>query len=320
MPDEPSQVAADPQSEAEQASQPASETEKRDTEHNWFNRTIRGVASAVKGAVLALDEPEDKEAETPPEPQPETPAQISEAEAAERERRAAQSERDRITAQTRWDQAISAADQDDPRLLTELAEAGNQRAERELERRGLTYELGQVRASTLRAADHVQAQDGLIKTVAAAFDEAVLNPLLAALPEDEQRAILGESGIAGMDGRKAAAEAAVNAIRRRAVSDAISDERVARALLAPDSAFRKALLANPTSNKSLRALFRGELDEPELLRGLEAGYGGETEAVVMNTAIRRAARATEERAPAERAAGAGRSRRDQNRDALEDDE
>lgn len=313
------EVAEGQQTDSSVASQAPDSGSRSEREHNWFNAAIRKGAAFLRGAAFDLDEPEDKA----PEPVEETPAEqpgtITEAEAAERERRAAQSERDRVQAQQRWDEAIEAADREDPTLLTRLAEQGNARAERELERRGLTYELGQVRGTALRQADHTEAQDTLIKTVAGAFDEAVLNPLLSALPEDEQKKILGD-GIAGMNGRKTAAEAAVTAIRRRAVVDAFSDERVARQLLGPDSAFRKALLSNPTTNKTLRALFRGELDEPELNRGLEAGYGGERENDVMNAAIRRSARAAEDRAPSERAAGAGRGRRDQNRDTLEDDE
>ena len=314
-----SEVAEQASGSPEQPSAPPSADEKRAGEHSWFNRTIRGVASAVRGAVLALDQPDEQEAEKPAEETPEQPTGITEAEAAERERRAAQSGRDRALAQLRWDEAISAADQEDPRLLTELAEQGNARAERELERRGLTYELGQVRATSLREADRASAQDGLIKTVAAAFDEAVLNPLLSALPEDEQKRILGD-GVAGMDGRKSAAEAAVKAIRRRVATDLLNDPKVVRELLGTDSAFRKELLRNPTSNKSLRSMFRGELDEPELLRGLEAEYGGQREHDDMNGRLRAAAAASQDRAPSERAAGAGRGPRDQHRDALEDDE
>jgi len=316
--DDPTAVAAGQPTETPDEQTPGSAS-KGESEGSWFNRAIRGVAGALRGTSFSLDEPEDAAPEAVEETPAEQPTTITEAEAAERERRAAQSERDRVEAQRRWDEAIEAADREDPRLLTQLAEQGNARAERELERRGLTYELGQVRGTHLRQADHTEAQDGLIRTVAGAFDAAVLDPLLSALPKDEMQKIVGD-GLTGMEGRKAAAEAAVTAIRRRAVTDAMGDERIARQLLGPDSAFRKALLANPTTNKTLRALFRGELDEPELNRGLEAGWGGERESDVMNNAIRRAASSSLDRAPAERAAGAGRGRRYQNRDALEDDE
>lgn len=302
------------------AEEPSASVAEQESENGFMNRLIRGV-----GRIFQADDEDsagDREQEAEPQATQPKVVTLTEDELNERVNRQAQAEADRRETARAWDHALRAADAEDYGPLAELAASGNRKAERELAKRGATSELGEARGRAVQTEEQTDAERERLTVIAGGFDEALLAPLLAAVSDEARDKILGD-GIAGLEGRKSAAEQAIAAIRSEARKEAatklLDDEKFVKDLLG-DTTFRQQLLKNPVTNKQLRAFFRGELDEPDLIPGSGRGQGGERENDVMNDGIRAAWLGADSRADDERAAGAGaRTRGGSNRDLLDDD-
>lgn len=321
-----------PEGTGEQASQDvaqeeagASVAQERDSESSVMNRLIRG-AGRVVGSIFGNEDDsarDDAEQEAKPEAtaQPKPQVDLNDpAVQAEIDRRA-QSLKDREVTRLRRESAAKAADDGDPARLVELAESGNEGdvayAERELARRGFTYEAGQVTAKRVQAEQSTEEQQAVGSQIAATlvphFDQAVLEPVLKAAPKEFQDRVIAE-GIEGLDGRTKAVTEAIEAIKADAEKQTavklLSDEKFVARMLKTEG-FRKGLITDPVANKQLRAYFRGELDEPDLNPGVGRGGGLERENDVMNAEIRAAAGLAVDRTATGRRA---------ERDAPDDDE
>lgn len=277
----------------------ASGADGRESESNFFNRAIRSVA----GLFGARDEASDADAGEPAEAETPTTqaAPKSEAEIREEARREAQSLKDREVRDFRRTWALERAEQGDLDALVELAtkygDAGF--AKQELAKHGAVYEAGQV---TLRETEEQQAGQQAEEQMTQAanalvpyFDQAVLKPVLDAVPDDATRQALIALTAGSIDGRTQAVTKALDAIRADAADKLLSDEKFVRRMLGRE-AFRKGLITEPVANKQLRAYFRGELDETDLNPGVGRGGGLERESDVMNAQIRAAAGIADARA------------------------
>lgn len=237
--------------------------------------------------------------------------------------RAVQSRSDQLLARQQRDWAKSRADEGDLLPIRQLAEKGDPWAKQQLAEREDTWALGEIAQKELR--EQQARENDPLPHIAAGFDQSVLHPLLGALPKEDEERIVG-SGIVGLDGRKTAVEQSIAALKRHAADEAlaraVTDESFAKKILAEGSALRRALLTNPTMNKQLRSIFRGDLDEPDLNPGSGPGRAGGRESDVMNDAIRQSYFGSLDRADDERAAmaPAGQNGRAANRDLLDDDE
>jgi hypothetical protein len=114
--------------------------------------------------------------------------------------------------------------------------------------------------------------------VISAYDEQVLTPVIAALPEKEREALI-EAGIVGLDGRGAAVSKAIEVIKR-------SEFERGKTEGAKDA--EQKLRKNPAALKQVLVGEREDRDEPDL-----APAGGAPAAKVDgNTALRNLYRAT----------------------------
>lgn len=294
----------------------------QEAESSFFNRMIRGLAGVVGGGRDPEPSEPAAEQETPPAPTPDAASQQPVDVTQTPEFRAAvQAAKDRELVRERRDFARGRADQGDLEPIRALAEKGDQWALRELEKNGDTWALGEITAKQLR--EQQARENDPAPTLATAFDQSVLWPVLEALPlEDEQR-IVGQ-GIQGFDGRQKAITEAVASLKKHAAVDALvkslEDEGYVRKALESEP-YRNAILKHPVLGKQLLARHRGEFDEPDLAPGYGPGRGGQRESDVMNQMIRDLAQGAEVRGPRERAAGAGaRNGRAVNLDVLDDDD
>lgn len=296
----------------------------RETESGLMNRLIRGVGGIFGRVSDPSAEPEEQAAASEATPEPDKVV-LTRAELDAREREW-QSRKDREVAQTRVqltrEHAREQAEQGNLEPVRRLAEQGDRWAHNALVESGDAWTLGEneiKRAQAEQAAESVGAQ---VTGVALHFDQAYLEPLLAALPDQAEAARLRAATI-GIDGRAQTTQTVLKSLEQHwkaeGVRTALDDETFVKSLFGSE-AFRRALVASPVPNKQLRALFRGDLNEPDLNPGSGPGRGGDTESAVMNDAIRDAWRGADARAPIERAAGAGSSNgRGAHRDTLGDD-
>ncbi|HKE13847.1 MAG TPA: hypothetical protein VKB80_03205 [Kofleriaceae bacterium] len=291
--------------ETEQAPRPSEESSSQEeaaaasgadeeTESGFFNRALRG----MRGWLGARDEDASRPAEEqPPPPSKETtpPApEVAEPEtytvtAAELQR-LVQSQKDRELAAERRRFALERAEQGDVGPIRQMAERGDGWARQQLAERGETWALGEIAQADYQR----QAQAALdpIPHVAATLDQAMLHPILGALPLEEEQRIVGK-GIVGPEGRQAAITESIKVIQREArhqgaedaVTKALSDAPFVSRLLKSE-AFRQALLKDKVASKQFRAYFRGELDEPDLNPAAGAGASRQAENEFMNNLLR----------------------------------
>lgn len=321
---------AQPPTEAQDAAADAAAASDRaqEAESSFFNRMIRGLAGVVRGgrdadaSAPAAEPPSDAAAPTTDpgsQPPPAQPEQITLSRDAFD--RAVQSRSDQILARHQRDWAKERADAGDLAPIRTLAEKGDPWAQRQLAENGDTWALGEIKQRELQEQQAREADP--LPIIATSFDQAILHPLLGALPKEDEERIVGQ-GLVGLDGRQQAVTQAIASLKQHAAAEALTkaldDEPYVTRMLGASAAFRRAILGHPVLSKQLRALFRGELDEPDLAPGLGPGGGGARENDVMNDFIRGLARQAEARGPTERAAGAGaRNGRAVNLDALDDD-
>lgn len=257
---------ADGQVEAGADRVSSEQTEREGASPSWFQGLIgrftgRGVedqaGEADPGGVQEPDQPT-----TEPERLTLTQAELDERVNAEANRR---------EAKRQWEGALEAADAGDTRQLRVMAARGHGPAQRELARRGETYELGEARAAELEQQASAEAAVGEYKAIGNLHDKHTLEPLLAGLPEAERGKVIaaGDAFTDGFQNRQAIVEAAVKAHQRLAV-DKAKDE------LRKDPVFRKEVLIG----------FRGtpEHQEPDLIEAVAAS--GATD---MDSRIRQAA-------------------------------
>src|SRR5262245_20200039 len=262
-----------------------------------MNRFLRGLgwgrdAEPSEEPAAETETPETPESPPAPEPAPVVPPVDDRVTLTQDElRRLVQSQKDKELVQERRRDALERAESGDILPIRSLAEKGDGWARQQLAERGETWALGEIaQAEELRRRTQ-EAGTQALPAIAATFDQAVMWPLLGALPVEEEKRIVGEGGIVGMDGRKSAVEESIRVIRRDAakeaaegaVTKALSDGAfVAELLKSP--AFREALLKVPASNKALRAHFRGDLEEGDLAPS--ASSSRRREADYMNDLLR----------------------------------
>lgn len=250
--------AQDQDADAEERASAASPPRREPADHGLMNRFLRGLGFGGRDEDASDEAPPEQAAATPaPAPAEPEPERVTMT--AEEFRRAVQSAKDRELVQERRADAAARADAGDLAPIRTLAEKGDPWAKHQLAERGETWALGEIAqaeeiARAKREADPVPA-------IATSFDQTVIWPLLAALPEAEEKRIVG-SGIVGMAGRRAAVEDAIGVVRREAVTSALSDAAFVSRLLKSES-FREALVKNPAANKQFRAFFRGDAEEPD---------------------------------------------------------
>jgi hypothetical protein len=287
-----------------------------------MNRFIRGV-SGLFGRDDEASEPvaeqESAPAPTADEGSPPPPAQPTYTQADFD--RAVQSRSDQLLARQQRDWAKSRADAGDLQPIRDMARRRDPWALQQLEQNGDTWELGEIKAQELREAQ--ARENDPLPILASNFDQAILHPVLGALPKEDEEKIVGQ-GLVGLDGRRQAVTQALARLKTHAASEAIAkaldDEGYVSKLLGDSAAFRLAILKHPVLSKQLRALFRGDLNEPDLNPSLGPGGGGQRESDVMNSFLRGLASDAERRGPTERAAGAGaRDGRAVNLDLLDDE-
>lgn len=289
-----------------------------------MNRAIRSVAGFFGGDDEASEADREQQA-TETEATSQETAQVPSDEAAiqERIRREAQSLKDRELVRERRSWASERAEQGDVVPLRQLAERGDPWAQRTLAEHGETYALGEIKQKELQAQTQAEGLEQQVTGLAAHFDGAYLETLLSALPDRAEADRLRSSTV-GIEGRQATTQAVLKTLQTHweagAVTKALSDEGFVRELFKSE-AFRGALVRTPAANKQLRAMFRNELDEPDLNPGVGPGRGGDRESDVMNDLFRSHYHGAVERGPDERAAGAGATNgRRAHRDLLDDDD
>lgn len=323
----------DPQATQPTDEQPVAQTDAaasdqpRESESGFMNRLIRGLGGVFgsrddEASGGGEEQPADAAATADQDAPPARPAQPTYTQADID--RLVQSRSDQLLARQQRDWAKERADQGDLTPIRTLAEKGDRWAQGQLAENGDTWALGEIKQRELQ--EQRARESDPLPVIAQGFDQSVLHPILGALPREDEERIVGQ-GIVGLDGRQKAVTEAITALRRHAADEAlakaVSDESYARRILAEGSALRRAILSNPTTNKQLRAIFRPDLDEPDLAPGAGPGRGGEREHDVMNDAIRAAFFGAQERAPDERAAapvGPNGRPGGQFRDLLADDE
>ena len=276
----------------------------RESASSFFNRVLRGARDLVGGGdptpSAGDGEPGDAgRAEQPPErpatptgeTQPQQPAQPETVTVTpEQLARMVQSQKDRELVAERRRDAFERAEAGDVGPIRRLAERGDGWAKAQLAERGETWTLGEIAEAEIKAA--AQAAQDPIPHVAALFDQAVLHPLLGALPQTEEQRIVGQ-GILGTDGRRAATEEAIKVLQREArhegaagaVERSLTDAAFVGRLLRSET-FRQALIKTPAANKQFRAFFRGDLEEADLNTAAGAGSAGRRENDFMNSWLR----------------------------------
>lgn len=303
----------DPQAQQPTDAQPVDQADAapsdspQEAESRFFNGMFRRLAGVFGGGDPEPSEPAEEQ-ETPPAPTPDAASQQPVDVTQTPEFRAAvQAAKDRELVRDRREFATAQAEQGNLEPMRALMDKGDPWAERQLAKNGDTWAVGEKRTKELL--EQEARENDPAPTLATAFDQSVLWPVLGALPEDEEKRIVGQ-GIQGFDGRQKAITEAVASLKKHAAAEALTkaldDEAYARKLVGESSALRQALLTHPVLSKQLRAMFRGELDEPDLAPGVGPGRGGQRENDVMNDALRSALRGASVRMDGERAAAAGR--------------
>jgi len=254
--DAPEDQTVDQATEAPDAASPPS----RETQNGLMNRFLRGVGGLFGRDEDASDEGQPEQATAqepeapPPAPEPERLTMT-----ADEFRRAVQSAKDRELVAERRQSATEAAEQGDLGPIRKLAERGDGWARHQLAERGDTWALGEIAQAEEIA--RAKAAEDPVPAIATSFDQAVLWPLLAALPQAEEARIVGQ-GIVGLAGRQKAVEDAIGVVRREAATAALADEQFVSALL-KSASFRAALIKTPAANKQFRAFFRGDVEEAD---------------------------------------------------------
>lgn len=307
----------------------ASGESPREPESGVMNRLFRTVGGWLTGPdeEASGEQPEQQgtaeqaEAAEPPET-----VTLSRAELEARER-AWQAQKDREVAQTRTQlerqHALDRAEQGDVGPIRAMAERGDRWAREQLAAQGETWALGEIAQKELQEQQSGEAEMARATGYAAHFDQAYLEPLLAALP-DPTAADAIRSETVGMEGRARAVGTVLKALeahhRRAGAEAALSDAGFVEKLLRSES-FRAALVKSPVANKQFRAFFAGDLGDPEAVAGLPDGGRGGGEHAHMNALFRDAYFGALERGEDERAAGAGAPNgRMAHRDLVADDE
>lgn len=250
--------------EVEEREDAASPPSREPKSNGVMNRFLRGLGFGPKDEGPSDDETPEQEAPTPasrgsqPAPQQE-PERLSLTQ--DEFRRAVQAAKDRELVAERRSSAAQQADAGDLTPIRELARKGDRWAAHQLAERGDTWELGEQAQQQLLA-ERQRAEDPL-PAIAQSFDQAVIWPLLAALPEAEEKRIVG-TGIVGMAGRQKAVEDALGVHAREAVTKALADEQFATALLKSET-FRAALFKHPAVAKRLLTMGRDDREEGDLL-------------------------------------------------------
>jgi hypothetical protein len=320
----------DPQGQQPTDAQPVDQADAaasdapQEAESSFFNSMIRGLAGVFGRG--RDDEPSEPaaEQESATAPTADQAAQQPQAQPSYTQAdfdRAVQSRSDQLLARQQRDWARSRADEGDLTPIRTLAEKGDPWAQRQLADNGDTWALGEIKQRELREAQ--QRENDPLPILATSFDQAILHPILGALPREDEEKIVGQ-GLVGLDGRQQAVTQAIAALKRHAADEALvkalDDPAYLRQAVQSET-FRTGVLSHPVRGQQLLARHRGEVVEPDLNPGSGPGRGGTRENDVMNQLIRGLAQGAEARAPRERAAGAGaRSGRAVNLDALDDDE
>lgn len=155
----------------------------------------------------------------------------------------------------------------DRREAKRLAE--QRRAEKEQLRKSDPFKYAEVEEQEAAAERFHQ----FIGTLAAEYDRAIVDPLILALPESERKSALEKAG-PGIEGRKAVAQAALDALKRHYMAEG---EKQAAERLRKDPAFRKQLLVE----------LRAERQEPDLVPALTNTAGPVDMDTILRQAIQR---------------------------------
>lgn len=222
----------------------------RSTESGGFSlgRAIRGLLGY--GEDPAPSDPVAETTEAPPAaPAPSQPETITTTQADID--RLVQSRSDQLLLKQQREWAKTRADEGDLAPIRQLAEKGDPWAKQELRRNGDTWALGEIAAKEL--AEQEARQNDPIPHVATMYDATVLHPILAALPEADEKRIVGD-GIVGLDGRQRAVQAALAVIVERARAEGAKDAEA-------------RIRRNPAVLKQVVLAERAEREEPDLVPG-----------------------------------------------------
>lgn len=322
----------DPQTEAQQPAdaQPVAEdgaaasAPPRESESGVMNRLIR-----LAGGWIGRGEDEASSGDDAGE-QPAADAQTTEAGqpppspdtvtlTREQFDREVQSRKDRELTKERREDAFAEAEQGSLAKMQRLAERGDDWAKQQLSERGDVWARGEIAVKD--DLERRARENDPIPHVTTMYDQYVLHAAFEGLPEAETAKVFGD-GVHGFDGRQGAVKQAIALHRKQAAEEALAkaltDEGYANRALSTNSALRKVLLTHPTVSKQLRALFHGDIAEPDAPAGVGAGARAARENDEMNDAIRHEWRRADLFAPEERAAMAPNGRL-ANRDLLDDD-
>jgi hypothetical protein len=227
----------------------------RSTESGGFSlgRAIRGLLGYGGDPQPSEADAEPTTEDAPATPAPGTPATITTTQADID--RLVQSRSDQLLLKQQREWAKGRADEGDLAPIRTLAEKGDPWAKQELRRNGDTWALGEIAAKELEAQE--QAANDPIPHVATMYDAAVLHTVLGALPEDEERRIVGD-GITGLDGRQRAVAQAIEAIKKTAHAAGV------------EAGLEKAR-KNPAIVKQALLSIRGEHEEPDNVPAVGAG-------------------------------------------------
>lgn len=225
------------------------------TESGGFSlgRTIRGWLGVGGDPQPSEAVEESTEAAQPATPAPAQPETITLTRA--QLDREVQSRSDQLLTKQQRDWARERADQGDLAPIRQLAEKGDPWAKQELRKNGDTWALGEIAAKELEAQE--RAQNDPIPHVATMYDQTILHPILAALPEEDERRIVGE-GIVGFDGRRKAVAEALEVIVARARAEGAKDAE-------------QKLRKNPAVLKQVVLGDRAEREEPDLIPAVGGG-------------------------------------------------
>jgi hypothetical protein len=289
MPDESTAPATQPSTTDTQPATAPSDATAPEQPGNWFERLVlRRGSRTLFSDVSKAAEPENSneqakdvtgEATVPDakaDAKPDIDAMPDDAtvtltvkELREREQRKAQAEADRRAnkAQREAQQAKAAADAEKAKAdRTELLKTDPwTAAQHELE--------AQAKAAT--DAERVQQLSGALHETVKSYDEAVLDPLLLALPDATRKELLKDAA-AGIDGRKALVTDTLKALEKQWRAAGAKDAE--QKLRDPNSSFFKRVLAEQRTENTG--------DEPDLIAAAPSSNGSPPD---MDTWIRRTA-------------------------------
>jgi len=162
---------------------------------------------------------------------------------------------------------------------TDRREAKRDRERKAEERRKLRdedpWQFAEQERQTEQLAQQNSQIESIFNTIGAEHDKHTIDPVMQALPKDEQSRILGLEGAGvGLEGRRLLVGEALKALEKHWKAEGAKD---AETRLRKNAAFRKQVLAE----------MRGTTAEPELIPSGSASPNGRSSSEMVNDMLRR---------------------------------